>query len=326
MSAVDELTELVERAAAAERAALASKWKERADVEALCRRVRRAIAEQRDVERRSTRTAELTARRAAYGPSAMLIALERATQQAGYSFAVASTLGPQQGGIAAAVESLLEQGVDGIVLSEPVDDGTPLRLSADVPTVSLGESVEVTGGASAVVRADSVAASRAATEHLLSLGHRTVWHIPGPQDWWTARDRLRGWREALAAAGAPEPPLPPEGDWTPAAGHAAASELARSGEVTAVFAANDDMAVGAVSAFADAGLSVPADISVVGFDDIPAAPYLRPPLTTVRQDFDAVATRAIDVLVSMIEERPDPALPRDLTAELVVRSSTTPPR
>ncbi|WP_405877121.1 LacI family DNA-binding transcriptional regulator [Streptomyces sp. NBC_00005] len=261
---------------------------------------------------------------ALYGPSTLLIALERSMQKAGYSFALASTLEGQR--VSVAVEALLEQGVDGIVLSEPIDDGTPLRLGADVPVVSLGEGLELTDGVSAVVGADGVAAARLATEHLLSLGHRTVWHIPGPQDWWAARDRMRGWREALAAAGAPEPPLPLEGDWSPASGYAAGRQLAQLADVTAVFTANDDMAIGALRAFTEAGLSVPADVSVVGYDDIPAAAYLSPPLTTVRQNFATVADRAVDMLIAMIEGRPEPAEHTNLAVELIVRNSTAPVR
>ncbi|MBO4257372.1 substrate-binding domain-containing protein [Streptomyces griseorubiginosus] len=261
---------------------------------------------------------------ALYGPSTLLIALERAMQRAGYSFAVASTLEGQR--VPVAVEALLEQGVDGIILSEPVDDGIPLRISADVPVVSLGEGLEQTGGVSAVVGADGALGARIATEHLLSLGHRTVWHIPGPQDWWAARDRVRGWREALAAAGAPEPPLPEAGDWTPASGYTAGRRLARLPDVTAVFAANDDMAIGALRAFAEAGVSVPDGVSVVGFDDIPAAAYLSPPLTTVRQDFTVVAEHAIEVLVAMIEGRPAPTEPIAPAVELTVRASTAPAR
>ncbi|MFI9758870.1 LacI family DNA-binding transcriptional regulator [Streptomyces sp. NPDC051963] len=259
---------------------------------------------------------------ALYGPSALLSALERAMQRAGYSFALAGTLEGQR--VSVAVEALLEQGVDGIVLSEPIDDGTPLRLSADVPVVSLGEGVELTEGVGAVVGADGVAAARMATEHLLALGHRTVWHLPGPQDWFAARDRLRGWREALAAAGAPEPPLPTAGDWTPASGYAAGRQLAQLSDVTAVFAGNDDMAIGALRAFAEAGLSVPGDVSVVGYDDIPAAPYLSPPLTTVRQDFTAVADHAVDTLIAMIEGTSRPDRHAALAVELAVRSSTAP--
>ncbi|ANS69774.1 HTH-type transcriptional repressor purR [Streptomyces lincolnensis] len=261
---------------------------------------------------------------ALYGPSTLLIALERAMQRAGYSFALAGTLEGQQ--ISVAVEALLEQGVDGIVLSEPIDDGTPLRIGADVPVVSLAEGVELTEGAGAVVGADGVAAARLATEHLLSLGHRTVWHIPGPQNWWAARDRLRGWREALAAAGIPEPPLPTAGDWSPASGYAAGRQLARLADVTAVFAANDDMALGALRAFAEAGLTVPDDVSVVGYDDIPAAAYTSPPLTTVHHDTAALADHAVDVLIAMIEGSPRPDRPTGLAVELTVRASSGPVR
>jgi DNA-binding LacI/PurR family transcriptional regulator len=244
--------------------------------------------------------------------------------RAGYFFALVGTLEGQP--VQAAVEALLEQGVDGIVLSDRIDDGTPLRLGADVPVVGIGEGVEAGWGRSAVVDADGCAAARKATEDLLSLGHRTVWHIPGPNDWWAVRDRVRGWREALAAAGAPEPPLPVEGDWSPASGHAAGRRLARLSDVTAVFAANDDMAIGALRAFAEAGLSVPGDVSVVGFDDIPAAAYLSPPLTTVRQNCAAVADRAVAVLIAMIEGNPVPAEHTGVVTELTVRASSGPAR
>ncbi|GAB2588058.1 LacI family DNA-binding transcriptional regulator [Streptomyces capparidis] len=251
---------------------------------------------------------------ALYGPSSLLIALERVTRRAGYSFTLASTLEHRRGGYAEAMEALLEQGVDGIVLSDPVDDGTSPPSGIDVPVVSLTS-----------VRAEGVAAARAATEHLLSLGHRTVWHIPGPQDWWSARDRLIGWREALTAAGAPEPPLPPEGDWTPASGYTAGLRLARTPGVTAVFAANDEMAIGALRAFHEADLPVPGRISVVGYDDIPVAAYLNPPLTTVRQDFDAVATRAVEALLAQVEGRPAPDGSHPLPTHVSLRGSTAPP-
>jgi DNA-binding LacI/PurR family transcriptional regulator len=259
-----------------------------------------------------------------HGPTSLLFGLEQAVREAGYTFALASTLEGQGG--TAAVESLLRQGVDGLVLAEPVDDGTPLRLHTDLPVVSLNAPVDTAGGHSTVVRADGVAAARLATEHLLALGHRTVWHVPGPQHWFSARERVRGWREALAAAGAPEPPMPEAGDWTPASGYAAGRRLARLTDVTAVFAANDDMAIGLVRAFAEVGLTVPHDISVVGFDDIPAAPYLSPPLTTLRLDFAAVAARAVGLLTAAVEGRPLPAEPTDVAVELRVRSSTAPVR
>lgn len=150
-----------------------------------------------------------------YGPTTLLMALERAMQRAGYAFALAGTRDGRDRSLAAAVASLLTQGVDGVVLSEPVDDGSPLRFRCDVPMVSLGEPVELSGAAGAVVCADGVADARCATEHLLALGHRTVWHIPGPDNWFSARDRERGWRAALAEAGVAAPPLAPRATGPP---------------------------------------------------------------------------------------------------------------
>ncbi|MFI6034725.1 LacI family DNA-binding transcriptional regulator [Streptomyces sp. NPDC051315] len=259
-----------------------------------------------------------------YGPTSLLFGLEQAVRRAGYTFALASTARSRR--VTVAVESLLEHGVDGLALVEPVDEGAPLRLHTDLPVVSLCAPVDTAGGRSAVVRADGVTAARLATEHLLALGHRTVWHVPGPQDWFSARERVQGWREALAAAGAPEPPLPAGGDWTPASGYAAGRHLARLPDVTAVFAANDDMAIGLVRAFAEVGLTVPHDVSVVGFDDVPVAPYLSPPLTTLRQDFTAVADRAVGALTAAIEGRPLPTEPTDVAVELQIRNSTAPVR
>jgi DNA-binding LacI/PurR family transcriptional regulator len=260
---------------------------------------------------------------ALYGPASLLIALERATRSTGYSFSVVNTVEEDPGGVAGAVDHLIDQGVDGIVLSEPIDEGHDTPLKIDVPVLSFGrfpglqaDTVLITGG-------DGVTAGRLATEHLLSLGHRTVWHVAGPQRWWAARDRLEGWRQALAAAGAPEPPVL-QGDWSPASGYEAGLRLAQDPDVTAVFLANDDMSIGLMRAFAEAGLSVPGDISIVGFDDIPSAAYLSPPLTTIPQDFDTFAARGLANLVQEIEaptgahsHEPDP-----LSLRLIVRQST----
>jgi DNA-binding LacI/PurR family transcriptional regulator len=263
---------------------------------------------------------------ALYGPSTLLVALERATRSTGYSLSVVNTIEGDPGGVAGAIGHLIEQGVDGIVLSEPIDEGDDTPLKIDLPVLSFGrfpgleaQPILTTGG-------DGVAAGRTATEHLLSLGHRTVWHIAGPQRWWAARDRLEGWRQALAAAGAPETPIL-EGDWTPASGYEAGRKLAADPDVTAIFVANDDMSIGLMRALTEAGISVPDQISIVGFDDIPSAEYLSPPLTTIPQDFDAFAASGLARLVQEIaaptgahSPEPDP-----LAFRLVVRKSTAIP-
>jgi DNA-binding LacI/PurR family transcriptional regulator len=167
--------------------------------------------------------------------------------------------------------------------------------------------------------------ARTATEYLLDLGHDTVHHLAGPQRWYAARDRLEGWRTTLAAHGRDVPRVV-EGDWSAASGYAAGRELAADGDVTAVFAANDDMAIGLIRALTEAGRRVPQDISVVGFDDIPVAAYVTPPLTTVPQPFDTVAQEGLKRLVHTIENPDTDPLPAsDPPVDLLVRSSTAPP-
>ncbi|MEU6351336.1 LacI family DNA-binding transcriptional regulator [Streptomyces sp. NPDC047072] len=262
---------------------------------------------------------------ALYGPASLLLGVERAARDAGYALSVVNTLEGDPGGIGGAMRSLLERGVDGIVVSEPIDEGTD-PLVSEVPVLVLGAPAGAgTDGWTIATGVDSVALARAATEHLLDLGHVTVHHLAGPHQWFAARDRQEGWRQALAARRCPQPSVV-TGDWSAASGYAAGRELAARQDLTAVFVANDDMAVGLVRALAEAGRRVPEDVSVVGFDDIPLAAYVLPPLTTVRQPFDAVARDGLRLLVHAIEH-PDTDLPaaQDQPVELVVRDSTAPP-
>jgi DNA-binding LacI/PurR family transcriptional regulator len=168
-----------------------------------------------------------------------------------------------------------------------------------------------------------------ATRHLLQLGHRTVHHVTGPQDSLEARGRMLGWRKELIAAGAPVPEVS-YGSWWPSSGYAAGRELAarvRAGrrsreEVTAVFVANDQMALGLLNALHEEGLSVPGDISVVGFDDVPEAAYYTPPLTTIRQDFAELGRRGVQLVLARLRGEgfhAEPVMP-----QLIVRGSTGP--
>ena len=259
-----------------------------------------------------------------YGPASLLMGVERAVRDAGYALRVVSTMEGDAAGIADAVDSLLEQGVDGIVISEPVDEVT-VPIHADVPIVVLGAS-PAAGARVVRVGVGSRHLARAATEHLLDLGHRTVHHLAGPQRWHAAKDRLEGWRSALEARGVSQPPAM-EGDWSASSGYAAGRSLVSDSDVTAVFAANDDMAIGLIRALLGAGRRVPDEVSVVGFDDTPVSAYVTPPLTTVRQPFDAVAAEGLRLLVHAIEKPDVGLLPAtDLPVELVVRASTAPPR
>ncbi|MFF3200963.1 LacI family DNA-binding transcriptional regulator [Streptomyces sp. NPDC002962] len=264
---------------------------------------------------------------ALYGPASLLMGVERTVRDTGYALRVVNTLEGDPSGVAGAVDSLLDQGVDGIVISEPIDEvnGAELSVRADVPVLVLGAPPPF--AASRVVTAGLVShrQARAATEHLLGLGHPTVHHLAGPRRWFAARDRLEGWRATLAAHGRREPPVI-TGDWSAASGYAAGRRLAADDSVTAVFAANDDMAIGLIRALLEAGRRIPEDISVVGLDDVPVAAYVSPPLTTVRQPFEATAQDGLKRLVHAIENPDaDPIPEEDPPVDLVVRASTAPP-
>ncbi|MFI6402352.1 LacI family DNA-binding transcriptional regulator [Streptomyces sp. NPDC050548] len=268
---------------------------------------------------------------ALYGPASLLMGVERVVRDTGYALRVVNTMEGDPAGMAGAVDSLLDQGVDGIVISEPIeeegmpgDDGSAApRLN--VPILVLGAPSPVSAPLVLTAGDGADLMAHTATEHLLELGHMTVHHLAGPQRWYAARDRLDGWRAALTAHGRVVPP-PVEGDWSAASGYLAGRRLAEDSGVTAVFAANDDMAIGLIRALTEAGLRVPEDVSVVGFDDIPVAAYVTPPLTTVRQPFDAVAQEGLKRLVHAIENpnaAPLPSSPPPV--DLIIRTSTAPP-
>jgi DNA-binding LacI/PurR family transcriptional regulator len=261
---------------------------------------------------------------AGYGPASLLVGIERAVRDAGYALRVVNTLEDEPIGIAGAVGSLLDQGVDGIVVSEPVDEGE-VSVRVDVPVLFLGAPPLFVAPRTVNAGVGADLLGRAATDHLLDLGHATVHHLAGPQRWYAARDRLQGWRTALAERGRSEPNVI-EGDWSAASGYAAGCALASDASVTAVFAAGDDMAIGLIHALKEAGRRVPHDVSVIGLDDNPVFAYVTPPLTTVRQPFDAAAKEGLRLLVHAIE-KPDVELPpaSPPPVELVIRSSTAPP-
>jgi DNA-binding LacI/PurR family transcriptional regulator len=171
---------------------------------------------------------------------------------------------------------------------------------------------------------DQFAGAEAATRHLLDLGHRTVWHVAGPEDWLEAGERVRGWRAALKAAGARPPPML-RGDWSARSGYELGERLANEPGATAVFVGNDQMALGLLRRLHEVGRQAPRQMSVVGFDDIPEAAYFTPPLTTVRQDFTEVGRRCLHVLLGQLERRTRVHARVVVPAELVVRQSTAAP-
>lgn len=257
-----------------------------------------------------------------FGPASMLYGVERAAQPGGYSVIVANVPAGGGSGMFEAVERFLEQAVEGIIViaPRPADVAALAEVAAEVPLVAVkcGTRAPLLS-----VAIDNVAGAEQATRYLLDLGHPTVHHIAGPVTWLDAEDRVEGWRQALAAAGAAEPDMK-RGDWSASSGYEAGRRLAMLPEVTAVLCANDQMALGLIRALAEQGRRVPADISVVGFDDIPEAGFFWPPLTTVRQDFGELGRRAVAILIDRIsgQHAVHPAVP--VVPELIVRASAAP--
>lgn len=254
-----------------------------------------------------------------FGPASSIAAIEDAARGEGYSVNTVNLPETTPEAIGEAIRQLAREQVSGIVALAPqVRVFNVLRgMAVGVPFVSLQTA---SGSDGFTLAADQVAGARLVTEHLIGLGHTDVLHLAGPQDWIEAESRMRGYLDALREADLPTFP-PIRGDWTADFGYFAATELARRGDFTAVFAANDLMAVGLMHGFRDAGLDVPRDVSVVGFDDIPVAAHVCPTLTTVHQDFPELGRRAVRILLAEIRGEQAPELGA-LEPSLRVRESS----
>jgi DNA-binding LacI/PurR family transcriptional regulator len=254
-----------------------------------------------------------------YGPASTLYGIEQAARISGYTVSIASLSLLTRRSIEEGVHRLRAQSADGVVIVAPHESAADgLRhLPSEIPVVAVdaGDDLPVP-----VVMVDQRAGAARATRHLLSLGHETVWHLAGPADWIDASGRIEGWRGVLEANGRPVPDVL-RGDWSPRSGYQLGTRLARNPSVTAVFVANDQMALGVLRALREVGRRIPEDVSVVGFDDVPESAYFWPPLTTVRQDFGAVGRHAFHLLLDRMAGSAGPAR-RLVEPELVVREST----
>ena len=260
--------------------------------------------------------------RTLFGPMSIHRTVEDAARAAGFFATSVSLSEVTRQALSDATEHLMRVGVEGIVMIAGHDEALEVVRTqrSRVPFVVVEGDLSK---ASLTVGVDQVLGARMATEHLLGLGHREVVHVSGPLNWAEARARVDGWRLAMGGAGL-RPVEPVSGDWSSRSGYVAGRRICEMPGVTAVFAANDQMAIGVLRALQECGRRVPGDISVVGFDDVPEAAYLIPPLTTIRQDFEAVGRRAIEVVTQAIrgaELHPSPLV----VPTLVVRESTATP-
>lgn len=264
-----------------------------------------------------------------YGPASTLFGIEQAARQAGYFVSIVSLKELTEQGVREAIDYLAEQSVDGLIVIAPQRQAVAALagVPSELPVVAVegGQAPDLP-----VVCVDQPGGATAVTRHLLDLGHATVWHVAGPEDWLEADARRLAWSATLRAAGAPVPQAL-TGDWSPRSGYLAGQRLAAwhradPADVTAVFVANDQMALGLLRAFQEAGIAVPDQVSVAGFDDLPEAAYFSPPLTTVRQDFAEVGSRSIALLLDQVATGRGAEPSRVTTpARLVVRASTSAP-
>ncbi len=230
-------------------------------------------------------------------------------------------VGHADSGWEGAAQRLTHQAIDGLVIIR-AETATPesLALPAGLPVVV--SDTRLVGRHPAVV-ADQVNGSTAAVRHLLDLGHATVHHVAGPVDSEPAAARAEAWERTLREAGI-RPPELRRGDWTAASGYAHGREL--PDDATAVYCANDEMAIGLMRALHERGRRVPDDVSVVGFDGIALGEYTWPPLTTVRQNFHTIGQELVRLVLEQFRTRTRLGTQRVvIPTDLIVRGTTAPP-
>ncbi|MFD1369513.1 LacI family DNA-binding transcriptional regulator [Actinoplanes sichuanensis] len=254
-----------------------------------------------------------------FGPATMLSEFEQAAADAGFAVSVGSVRELDRSSISAVVDRHLDQRVAGLVVIANTASATEAlaEIPEDLPVVFIDGDP---ASGRPLVTVDQVAGARAATRHLLDAGHETVWHVSGPTDWFDSAGRIQGWRQTLEEAGAEVPPLL-SADWSAAEGYRTGQMLARMPEVTAIFTANDHLALGILRALHERGRRVPHDVSVVGFDDVPEAAYFIPPLTTVRQAFGDVARAALSLLLGQMKDDSGMADQIVVPPQLIIRES-----
>lgn len=269
---------------------------------------------------RSRTIGVLASIRATYGPALTIQAIEAAAIKEGFYVNTAHVTETDEQSIASAIDWLTDQDVEGLVIIAPQQRvfETLAGMEELPPMVTLRSGLD---GDPHALWVDQAAGARAATAHLAELGHLYIRHLAGPRDWIEADARMQGYLLELSDRDLPT--LPPiQGDWTAEFGYWAGRQLMTSNDATAFFCSNDEMALGVLHAAHSLHIRVPQDVSVVGFDDIPAAQHFWPPLTTVRQDFAELGRRCVQMLLNGRDDTTVDIEPRLITRESSGRAYT----
>jgi DNA-binding LacI/PurR family transcriptional regulator len=275
--------------------------------------------------RRSTLIGLITDDPGIYGPAHAILSLEQQARLHGYTLMIFGLRNLTIADAKAGAEELIANSAEGLIVDVPVEiNKLELALAmGNIPFVTL----DIDGGELfPSFRVDHIRGSRLATRHLISLGHTRIAGLLGHQPYRSSKLRQKGWLAELHAAGVKPGPTR-DTPWTPDGGYDATRELIKTsaGKFTAIFAANDLIAMGALLALHEAGIEVPGEVSVVGFDNMPEGRFFHPPLTTATSDFDVMARESLDILFARIRGTPGAVLRRVFRPEMLIRKSTAPP-
>jgi len=284
---------------------------------------RRNMAARMLATNRSRRIGMVSAHLVLYGPNMISAAVQDVGRAGGYDVSVVGLAESSAACLRDAVDRLLDEAVEALVIAVAHKEALAATAELDL-SIPVVMTQGVAAGQPMAAGIDQLLGARLATDLLLDLGHRRVAHVAGPGDWVEAEQRREGWRQAHTARGLlPGPEL--GGDWSARSGYEAGRLVADDPDTSAVFVANDEMALGVLKALHEAGRDVPGDVSVVGFDDVPESAYFWPGLTTIRQDFRELGARAVGLALRALEGEEQPT--DDLVVpEVVTRSSTASPR
>jgi LacI family transcriptional regulator len=257
-----------------------------------------------------------------YGPAQMIGNIDRSLKERGYGLTMTTIAEMSFAKLREAVYELQSRAVDGLVFVTPIHDTDVEQvreLCDETPFVMLYAAPDASAPTIVI---DQYEGGRLAAQHLVDLGHKHIAEISGPLTWNDARLRHLSFESTLRGAGI-EPGPSVQSDWTPSGGYRAVTELLRKdAPFTALVVGNDQMALGALHGLREHGLSVPDDVSVIGFDDVPESAFFSPPLTTVRQDFMSLGQQSAEYLIALMEALDTDVQHKTLAPQLIVREST----